>query len=151
LYPNLIVLQTLSKAYGMAGLRIGMAISNTKIVQKLNGIKAPYNISSAVQELAIDTLNSNNWDEIKTEIISERNRIRQWLNENKSVVKVFPSEANFILFRIQNADQVYQKLVEKGVVVRNRSTQYNCENTLRVSIGSPEENNLFIKTLNEIN
>ncbi|MFN5984044.1 MAG: histidinol-phosphate transaminase, partial [Fluviicola sp.] len=151
LYPNLIVLQTLSKAYGMAGLRIGMAISNTKIVQKLNGIKAPYNISSAVQELAIDTLNSNNWDEIKAEIISERNRIRLCLNENKSVVKVFPSEANFILFRINQADEVYQKLVSKGVVVRNRSTQYNCENTLRVSIGSPEENNLFIKTLSEIN
>ena len=151
LYPNLIVLQTLSKAYGMAGLRIGMAISNTEIVQKLNGIKAPYNISSAVQELAIDTLNSNNWDEIKAEIIRERNRIENWLNENKSVVKVFPSEANFILFRINQADEVYQKLVEKGVVVRNRSSQYNCENTLRVSIGSPEENDLFMKTLSELN
>lgn len=150
LYPNLIVLQTLSKAYGMAGLRIGMAISNTEIVKKLNGIKPPYNISSAVQELAIDTLISNNWEEIKEEIISERNRILDYLIKNKSVIEVFPSEANFILFRIQNADQVYQNLVDKGVVVRNRSTQYNCENTLRVSIGNPAENNLFISVLSEL-
>lgn len=150
LYPNLIVLQTLSKAYGMAGLRIGMAISNTKIIKKLNGIKPPYNISSAVQELAIDTLISNNWEEIKEEIISERNRILDYLIKNKFVIEVFPSQANFILFRIQNADQVYQNLVEKGVVIRNRSTQYNCENTLRVSIGNPAENDLFISVLSEL-
>ena len=149
-FPNLIVVQTLSKAYGMAGLRIGIAIASEEWVNALNSIKPPYNLSSAVQEKAIDVLNSNDWSKIKASIVSEKNRINQLLNNCISVDKVFPSEANFILFRILNANEVYQKLLENGVVVRNRGTQFNCQNTLRVSIGTIEENNRFMDVMKRI-
>lgn len=146
-YPNLIVVQTLSKAFGLAGLRIGMAICSENWVKALNTIKPPYNISSLVQQEAISVLKSTAWDSIKSTIISERERLNSYLQADSKVEKVFPSEANFVLFRIQNASQVYEQLIKNGVVVRNRSSNFNCENTLRVSVGSPAENNRFIELM----
>ncbi|WP_343633226.1 histidinol dehydrogenase [Fluviicola sp.] len=146
-YPNLIVVQTLSKAYGMAGLRIGMAIASKTWIAALNRIKPPYNLSSVVQEKAIDTLKTTPWNTLKAEIIGERERLTVFLKSQAAVTEVFPSEANFILFRIPDASAVYRKLLENGVVVRDRSSQFNCSDTLRVSIGTREENNQFIQIM----
>jgi histidinol-phosphate/aromatic aminotransferase/cobyric acid decarboxylase-like protein len=147
IYSNLIVVQTLSKAYGMAGLRIGMAIASNEWIQSLNTIKPPYNLSSLVQETAINQLQSINWEVIRTEITQERKRLESFLKSNRKVTEVFESEANFILFRIPNATEIYNKLIQNGVVVRNRSTQYNCSDTLRVSVGTKSENDKFIEII----
>jgi histidinol-phosphate aminotransferase len=147
-FPQLIVSQTFSKAYGLAGLRLGKAFMNPEIVAFLNKIKPPYNINSATQQIALDAL--ENVDNVKKqvrELIAERERISSLLETFSTVQEVFPSEANFILFRVENADAVYETLKENGVIVRNRSTQVLCENTLRVSIGTVEENNRFIKLM----
>lgn len=149
-YSNLIVTQTLSKAFGMAGLRVGMAWANTQWIAALNSIKPPYNISSLIQETAIQTLKTNDWKTIISTIKSERKRLETFLINLEQVEQVFPSEANFILFRMKNARTVYQSLIEDGIIVRNRSTQFNCENTLRVSIGSPAENDRFIQKMNTL-
>lgn len=146
-YSNLIVVQTLSKAYGMAGLRIGMAFASEEWMSALNAIKPPYNLSSVVQNTAINILASTNWDNMRERIVLEKNRVNEFLINCKSVKKVFPSKANFILFQTENANETYQKLIEKGVVVRNRSSQFNCQNMLRVSIGNLEENNRFIEIM----
>lgn len=149
-YSNLIVAQTLSKAFGMAGLRIGMAITSTDWVSALNSIKPPYNLSEVAQRKALELLVEHDWSAIKSTIISERERLTNYLVGLKDVT-VYPSAANFILFRIENADSIYQELVKKGVIVRNRGTQYQCANCLRVSVGTPEENDAFMQELSVLN
>ncbi len=146
-YSNLIVVQTLSKAYGMAGLRIGMAIASPEWIAALNQIKPPYNLSSLVQETAINQLKTVPWEDLKAEIIRERERLVDFLKAHPSVTEVFPSGTNFILFRIPNASGIYTKLLQNGVVVRDRSNQFNCSDTLRVSIGAREENDEFIQIM----
>lgn len=148
-YPNLLVTQTLSKAYGMAGLRIGMAIAHPDWIQALNRIKPPYNISTVAQENAIAKLQNTDWSSIRQTIILEREKLIQALQNCPKVLEVIPSEANFILFRVHDAEETYQYLASKGVVIRNRSKQHNCRNMLRVSIGKPEENQRFIELMNE--
>ncbi|MES2554795.1 MAG: histidinol-phosphate transaminase [Bacteroidota bacterium] len=148
-FPNLIVVQTLSKAYGMAGLRIGMAIANTEWISALNTIKPPYNVSSLVQETALDLLESTNWETVIPSIVSERTRVFEALQKQIGVLEVFPSEANFILFRVADSTKLYGYLANAGVVVRNRSSHYNCGNTLRVTIGTEPENNRFLITLKQ--
>lgn len=149
-FPNLIVVQTLSKAYGMAGLRIGMAVASVEWIEALNRIKPPYNLGSLVQEKAVSLLKSTDWEQLKTSIISERKNMEEVLKSLPVVQQVFPSEANFLLFRVEDTNNVYNRLIENGVVVRNRSTHYNCENTLRVSVGNPEENRRFIEIMKEL-
>ncbi len=147
-FPNLVVVQTLSKAYGMAGLRIGMAIARPEWVAALNAIKPPYNISSLTQQTALELLRSSDWSTIRANIIRERERLEAALKASSKVTKVFPSEANFILFRIPQASAVYNYLTEQGIVVRNRSSQFNCADTLRITVGTAEENTRFINALN---
>lgn len=149
-FPNLIVVQTLSKAYGMAGLRVGMAIASGEWIQALNRIKPPYNLSSLVQEKAISALRSTDWKQLKASMIAERKKMETALKSLPLVQEIFPSEANFLLFRVENSDKVYRELIKQGIVVRNRSTHYNCENTLRVSIGNIEENQRFIEIMKEL-
>ncbi len=149
-FPNLIVVQTLSKAYAMAGLRVGMAIASEDWIEALNRIKPPYNLSSLVQQKAISVLKSNDWQQLKSTLVSEREKMGKVLKSLPVVQQIFPSEANFLLFRVNDADKMYHKLIENGVVVRNRSTHYNCENTLRVSIGNPGENARFIEIMKEL-
>lgn len=146
-YPNVIVVQTLSKAYGMAGLRIGLAIADPLWIGALNNIKPPYNISTLAQEAAIECLETTDWSAVRQTILSERSRVAALLEQVEGVICVFPSAANFLLFRITNAAEVYDFLLNNGVVVRNRSTQFRCENTLRVSIGTPEENNRLMELM----
>ncbi len=141
-YSNLVVLQTLSKAYGAAGLRIGMAFGNTNIIQYLNKVKPPYNVSTPNQELVIETIQEGCAIQ---DIVQERNRLSLALKGLSIVEKVYPSDANFLLFKVKDANAVYRQLLDQGIVIRNRNKQV--KNCLRVSIGTSEQNNLFIQTL----
>jgi histidinol-phosphate aminotransferase len=146
-FPNLIVLQTLSKAWGLAGLRLGMAFAHPAIVSLLNKIKPPYNISSATQRLALDALQDTSKGQWVQSIIRERTRVASELIKITSVKKVYPSEANFLLVRIDNARNVYTKLVNNKIVVRDRSNVKLCEDCLRITIGTAEENETLLKAL----
>jgi histidinol-phosphate aminotransferase len=140
-FKNLMVCQTFSKAYGMAGIRLGKAFAHPETISWLNKIKPPYNLGSLTINYALEKLSDLFQHEYqKNEILNERKDLFQFLNAQKSIVTVFPSEANFILFRVENADKLYSEMINAGLVVRNRSKQPLCENCLRISIGTPEEN-----------
>ena len=147
-FPNLIVTQTLSKAYGMAGIRLGMCFASKEIVRVLKKVKPPYNVNQLTQDQAL--LGITNQGEVSTnvrEILSERARLFNALGKLNFVKRCFPSDANFILVRVDDANLRYQQLLTKGIVVRNRSTQPLCENTLRFTVGIPEENKTLIQVL----
>lgn len=142
-YPNLIVLQTLSKAWGMAGLRIGMAFANPLVISYLNKVKPPYNVSSLTQQMAIGQLINKQQFQNQVEIIlSERKKVTRALSNCDLVKKIYSSDANFILVEVNNADDVYKRLFTQKIIVRNSSKQV--KNSLRITIGSPKENNLLI-------
>lgn len=147
-FPNLIVIQTLSKAYGLAGIRLGACYSSTKIISVLNKIKPPYNINQLTQKIALKALQNS----IKTNneiaiIISERNKLIIDLEEISFIVKVYPSDANFLLVKVDNAIVRYHQLVEHEIIVRNRTNLPLCENCLRFTVGTKEENKKLMKTL----
>ncbi len=148
-YPNLIVLQTLSKAWGLAGLRIGLAFADPEVIYYLNKVKLPYNISSANQQLALERLkNKKQYQKQVEAILAERDRVAEALVNFEAVEKIYPSDANFILVEVDNAEKVYEKLLRQGIVVRNRSKQVN--NSLRITFGSPEENDLLINAFKNL-
>ncbi|MBK6477300.1 MAG: histidinol-phosphate transaminase [Saprospiraceae bacterium] len=148
LYDRLIVLQTLSKAWGMAAIRLGMAFSSADIISYFNKVKAPYNINILTQRFALDRLNKRQaMREQTSEILNEKHKLMTLLPSIPCVQKVFPSDANFLLIKVTQADRIYEALVVKGIVVRNRSKEPGCENALRVTIGKPKENELLIQTL----
>jgi len=147
-FPNLIVTQTLSKAYGLAGIRLGICYASVEIISVLKKIKPPYNINKLTQQSAIEQLNYET--KIKSEItslIDERGTLLKALVEIYFVENVYPTDANFVLIKVDNAEKRYNQLLEKGIVVRNRSSQPLCENTLRLTIGTPTENKKLITTL----
>jgi len=147
-YPNLVVLQTFSKAWGLAGLRLGMAFARPEIISLLDKIKPPYNISSATQQVALEQLrNQKQKDEWVKLILCERDRVAKVLCKLKSVKKVFDSEANFLLVRIDDARNVYNKLIVDRIVVRDRSNVKLCEDCLRITIGTYEENERLLEAL----
>lgn len=147
-YPNLIVTQTLSKAYGLAGIRLGICYASQEIIAILNKIKPPYNINTLTQDAALKALENKNKvaDQIKT-ILQERNRLAKALETYSFVKKIYPSEANFILIKVDDANKRYDELIKKGIVVRNRSSQLHCENCLRISVGTPSENTQLLTKL----
>ncbi len=150
-YPNLIITQTLSKAYGLAGIRLGLCIASDEIITVLNKIKPPYNVNALTQERAYNRLVQT--ETIDTEIntlLENRAALSKVLQEVPFVVQIFPSDANFILARVDDANQRYQQLIALGIVVRNRSTQPLCENTLRFTVGTTEENTQLINALNTL-
>lgn len=151
-YPNLVVMQTLSKAWGMAGLRLGMAFAGEGIISVFNKVKPPYNINSASQELAMKALDNieqvNNWIR-KT--VNEREKLIQSLADFSFVQHIFPSDANFILVKTTEPQQIYNYLVENGIIVRDRSKVILCEGCLRITVGTPEENTELIQTLKKFN
>lgn len=150
-HPNLVILQTFSKAWGMAGLRLGMAFASAEIIAVLNKIKYPYNLNILTQHKALELIaNNKQTDEWVNRILEERNKLAARLTEFPFVVQVFPSDANFLLVKMHDASGIYLFLREKGVIVRDRSKVLLCEGSLRITIGSPEENSLLIKTLNEL-
>ena len=150
-YENLIITQTMSKAYGMAGIRLGMGFSNQKIINYLNKIKPPYNINVLTERKALEELNKI--DEIKKNIdfvLNQKKLLVSSLEKLDFVEKIYKSDANFLLVKVDNADLRYNQLSEKGIIVRNRSNQPLCQNCLRITIGTKIENNSLIKTLNEL-
>ncbi len=150
-YPNLVVLQTFSKAWGLAGLRLGMAFAHTAIVELLDKIKPPYNISAPSQELALAALGepARMRNAVAT-LVAERGRLTGRLKGLPRVEHVFPSDANFVLVKIQEAARVYHRLVDSKIVVRDRSQVKLCEDCLRITIGTPEENNQLLSTLQRL-
>jgi histidinol-phosphate aminotransferase len=150
-YPNLIITQTLSKANGLAGIRLGICIASEEIIDILNKIKPPYNINSLTQERAISAL--ADWDTTQgqiTQLIAERKGLFAQLEKISFVEKVYPSDANFLLARVDDANKRYTQLIENDIIVRNRSKQMGCENCLRFSVGTPQENQILIETLNRL-
>lgn len=151
-YPNLIITQTLSKAYGLAGIRLGICYASAEIIGVLNKIKPPYNVNELTQQRALHRLdNSTQIKEEISSIIKERELLLKVLNEVKFVTKIYPTEANFILIKVDNANQRYDELIAKGIVIRNRTTQPLCENTLRLTIGTEEENKKLMAALQTLN
>ncbi len=143
---NLIVLQTLSKARAMAGLRIGLAIANREVIRYLSMVKYPYNLSAAAQEKAIQLLGYPVDEEVAL-LKSERKRLYGALPRFPFVRKVYPSDANFLLVKVDDADRLYGFLLEKGIIVRNRSRVRGCENCLRLTVGLPSENDALLQAL----
>ncbi len=151
-FPNLIVTQTLSKAYGLAGIRLGVCYASTEIISVLNKIKPPYNVNQLTQEAALERLkNQDQVNQEVQEIISERNQLIVDLQEIVLVNKIYPSDANFLLVKVDDANKRYDQLVKQGIVVRNRSNQVLCENCLRFTVGTSNENKRLIEVLKELN
>lgn len=149
-YPNIIVLQTLSKAWGMAGLRIGLAVADKRIIEVMGKVKYPYNINVASMRIAMEHLERGIGQEI-AEIISEREKLAYALGSLPIVEKVYPSDANFILAKFNDADAVYSHLISEGIIVRNRNSVKGCAGCLRISIGMPQENARLLESLGRFN
>lgn len=151
-YPNLIVSQTFSKAWGMASVRVGIAYASEEVIKFYNKTKPPYNISQLNQNAVLNVLNDENIKSVQENIkliLNEKKLLIQNLEKVNLVKKIFPSDANFVLIEVENADNIYQKLVEENVIVRNRNSVI--KNCLRITVGSPEENLKLIETLKSIN
>jgi histidinol-phosphate aminotransferase len=150
-YENLVVMQTFSKAMGLAGSRLGMCFANPKIIKYLNRIKPPYNINNLTQNIAFETL--NNYSKVQKQVeqlLKEKSQLAIALEQIQWVKKVYPSESNFLLVKVDDANKRYNELLEQKIVVRNRHNQLGCENCLRFSIGTPTENKILINTLNQL-
>ena len=150
-YPNLIITQTLSKAYGLAGIRLGICYASEEIIAVLNKIKPPYNVNELTQQRALERLSEP--EKIKGEILSiieQRVKLLEVLVDVNFVEKIYPTEANFILIKVDDANKRYDELIAKGIVIRNRTTQPLCENTLRLTIGTEEENKKLIEVLKQL-
>jgi histidinol-phosphate aminotransferase len=149
-YTNLVVLQTLSKAWGLAGLRIGMAFASEEIIEVMNKVKPPYNINEASQELALKALQNvdqvNGW--IK-EILTQRDKLVLQLKNFDFVLDIYPSDANFILVKTTDPRGIYNFLVERGIIVRDRSKIDLCEGCLRITVGTPAETDILLHTLQQ--
>lgn len=140
-YPNLVVLQTLSKAWGLAGLRMGMAFSSRDIIAYLNKVKPPYNISQPVQDLVIKALDEiGGVNDMIRILVESRNQLAVALSETSEVMHVYPSDANFLLVKFKNAKAMYAYLLEKGIVLRDRSNVLLCDQCLRITVGTEDEN-----------
>ncbi len=150
-FRHVVVLQTFSKAWGMAALRLGMAFATPEIIAVLNKIKAPYNINTLAQDAALKALSDHSWkDRMVAETVHERDHLADVLREYELVRRVYPSDANFLLVEMDNARRVYEELVYQGVVVRDRSATRYCENCLRITIGTAEENTRLLGVLGKI-
>jgi histidinol-phosphate aminotransferase len=147
-YPNLVILQTLSKAWGLAGLRLGMAFAGQPVIDLMNKVKYPYNINTATQQLVSAALDNiitvNDWIQITVE---QREWLRDALMQFPFTQAVYPSDANFLLIKMEGAKKIYEFLTAKGIIVRDRSKVILCDDCLRVTIGTPEENQLLTDAL----
>ncbi|MGZ0017224.1 histidinol-phosphate transaminase [Yeosuana sp. AK3] len=150
-FPNLIITQTLSKAYGMAGIRLGICYASAEIISVLNTIKPPYNVNELTQQKAIENLSKVEVAKNQiADILKERDVLISELKSINFVSKIYPSDANFILIKVDDANKRYYQLIEKGIVIRNRTTQYGCENCLRITVGTALENETLINALQEL-
>lgn len=150
-YPNLIVSQTFSKAWGMASVRVGIAYASEEIIKFYNKVKPPYNISQLNQDAILNTLNDEKINQVSENIkiiLEEKKSLIQNLKKLNLVKTIFPSDANFVLIEVDNANSVYQELVNQNVIIRNRNSVI--KNCLRITVGSPDENKKLIETLQNI-
>lgn len=148
-YPNLIILQTLSKAWGLAALRIGLAFANPQLIQLLTAVKPPYNVNALSQLEAIKALSNYELKAIQVQaILTEREKLKVALEQLQIVEEIFPSDTNFLLVKVFNADAVYEKLVERKIIIRNRSQII--QDCIRITVGTPEENIEIINTLKSL-
>lgn len=150
-FPNLVITQTLSKAYGLAGIRLGVCYASKEIIAVLNTIKPPYNVNELTQQKAIARLIKV--DEVEkeiAEIINQRNLLVSSLKEISFINVIYPTECNFVLVKVDDANKRYKQLIEKGIVIRNRTTQALCQNCLRLTVGTASENIKLLKALKDI-
>ena len=149
-YPNLVVLQTLSKAWGLAGLRLGMCFASPDIIGYMNKVKAPYNINIVTQELALQALEEvGQVNDMIQLLVDMRNALAQVIASMPQVIQVFPSDTNFILVKIPQARKLYEFLMSKGIIVRDRSALELCEDSLRITVGTEQENTLLVDAMYE--
>ncbi len=149
-YPRLVVMQTFSKAWGMAAARLGMAFSDAEIITVLNAVKPPYTINQLSADYVYNALGKPQWRDQKiSQIHAGRKMLSEQLEQINSVQQVFPSQANFLLVRFDDARAIYRFLADRGIIVRDRSTQLHCENCLRITVGTEAENNAVLSTLEE--
>lgn len=147
-HPNLVVLQTFSKAWGLAGLRVGLAFANAEIIRLFNKVKPPYNISQIAQEAILNALeNQEEIEKTTAEIIDEREKLIDNLREITYVKKIYPTDANFVLVKVSDASEIYQRLLDEKIVVRNRNNVELCAGCLRITIGIPAENEKLMEAL----
>lgn len=150
-FPNLIVTQTLSKAYGMAGIRLGICYASTEIIEVLNTIKPPYNVNELTQQKAIENLNKKELAANQiADILKERDILITELKTISFVIKIYPSDANFLLIQVDDANKRYNQLINQGIVIRNRTTQPGCKDCLRITVGTDSENKKLIRVLQDI-
>jgi len=148
-HPNLVILRTFSKAWGMAGARLGIAFASTTIIEILNRIKPPYNINSLTQTAVLDAINNPGMTLKRIElVIGERHRCARLLNEIEVVEHIFPSDANFLLVKFRDAEYIFRKLISKGIIVRDRQSEI--PGCLRITIGTPDENDKLLYALNNL-
>ncbi len=147
-YSNLIVLHTMSKAYGLAALRLGLAFAHPSIIELFSNVKYPYNINLAGMERAAELLERNVADEIAL-IKEERSRVMQQLSQMECVEKVYPSDANFLLVKVADAKAMYDALIQEQIIVRDRSHVPGCEGCLRITIGTPQENDRLLEIMKQ--
>ncbi len=151
MYPNLVVIQTFSKAWAHAGIRLGMCFASKEIIALLNKIKPPYNLNQLTQEKALQVLDEAETYQNQIQmLISEREILKSKLEKIAWVQKVYTSDANFLLTQVDEADKRYQQLIDFGVVVRNRTKEVNCSNCLRISLGTPDENAYLLTILQQL-
>ena len=148
-YPNLIVLNTLSKAWGCAAIRLGIAFANPRLIEIFNKVKYPYNVNLLTQQKAIEMLDPYTVEKWLTLILQERGRLISAIRELPICEKVYPTDANFFLVKVTDAQNIYDYLVEKGIIVRNRSKVSLCQNCLRITIGSKSENAELLSALRQ--
>lgn len=150
-YPNLIILQTFSKAWGMAGIRLGMAFARPEIIQILSKIKYPYNVNILTQQKAMELLtqNKDKTNEWKELLLSQRESVKIELEKFSFVQTIYPSDANFLLIKVEGAKKIYSFLANQEIIIRDRSSVALCDGCLRITIGSPEENQVLLEALKQ--
>ncbi|MEN9459091.1 MAG: histidinol-phosphate transaminase [Bacteroidota bacterium] len=149
-YPNLVVLQTFSKAWGLAGLRLGMAFASTAIIEVLNRVKPPYNINQATQELALKALEEvGQVNDMIRLLVDMRDALSTVFKSMPTVQEVYPSDANFLLVKIKYARKVYEFLLTKGIVLRDRSNVQLCDDCLRITVGSEQDNTILVEAMQD--
>ncbi|SMO51775.1 histidinol-phosphate transaminase [Fodinibius sediminis] len=150
-YPNLVVLQTLSKSFGLAGIRLGITFASDAIIDYMMKVKAPYNVNKLTAQRALEAFDK--MDRIASNIAKikkQRSTLRQQLEQIAIVRHIYPSEANFLLVRVDHARKIYQKLADRGIIVRYRGNEPHCDDTLRITVGTPEENERLISALKQL-
>ena len=149
-YPNLVVLQTFSKAWGLAGLRLGMAFASTAIIEVLNRVKPPYNINQSTQELALKALEEvGQVNDMIRLLVDMRDALSTVFQSMPTIQEVYPSDANFLLVKIKDARKVYEFLLTKGIVLRDRSNVQLCDDSLRITVGSEQDNTILVEAMQD--